>query len=1143
MSSFFSGIGDLVAALMRGGTMEIILLIVIIIVALILLLVALWLLWKLLVLLGKGLLWLFRRGSETYQARSQARREAALSEPPTVASGWSTAPRISLRMALVEARRLTGPDALRIVVVAGDGFSDLCRGMGLSPPGAGKVGIAAGGDTVLVDATKANSRMLGRLARALPWRRPVDGVAVLADADGVPSDAVSRAARFARAMGMRVALHLVLASTGKVSAWRVIDAANSNGGEVCAQLAADTARIWLSGDSREGLDELAQAQARELPAAVDRILAVAPSSVVDVASLGFGGGGLRGAVAQTVARTRPATAPGMLFGAAVAVLVAGVLLAVLAAFEVDRRSDDLTSAVQSASREAATPWEAEGIDTVPSGPRVRRMAGLGTRLAELSDYSLLVPLAPVVPNYSAPADLGRAFLNGYVLLPLAAALERRSTRLLEPSDDPGQWIEDARLVGEWIAAWEGLADNPREVDIRALLDDAFGRGKNDWPVGIDDALLATGLEPPSWEDGGLNVSELTDMARGNFISTMQKWAEKVYTKGPVATAAKSADLSLSWQEQHEALVALRIALDDPAQRWITAAEDQPDHVFELRMLGRAVALSLIGQVTALEAKAAISRIRIDARTEAGGFTAREIGPLMVRSGTGSESSLTLSPNAKAWLDFLNEIASAGFADLPNTAPPPLVGLATIDPSAVADARRRLSEFERLASNLPAELPAAVAQRLVRNLTSELVSGVTIDVESALRSASDLGIASERAEQRAKAKPELDALTEVEKWLRGQQAHEEADQVRKVRSRVAEDVLAAASDVLTEDDPLDIHLDPTADGNALVRRFDRGVAELVRFHEQLAAPFIEAAEQGRGRSALQWRDMAADIDGYNRGDVDSTLTALEGAVRAFADDPDAACDAPRIPSGRGDYLARTAARFNATINQECKRMTLADARSAFERVREYFDRNVAWLWPYASDVNAPEIVPTTLTDFLRQLDDAFDAFADASLDEPLTATFAETNAFWERDSSGAAAVRFRITWRSQPSEENLAEHLAEVRIIGAEADEDGVYTWRYGAPFAISVRLAKNSTYRFAKPDGVESDEWTFDGNGNGSFLRVFGGLSRGALTLEADVMNDAGGQDTLRLSGRVVHGDGRPMEVPNFAEAGTLAMQTNGSRN
>ncbi len=1138
MSSFFSRIGDFVASLMGAGTVEIILLIVIIIVALILLLVALWLLWKLLVLLGKGLLWLFRRGSETYQARSQARREAALSEPPTVASGWSTAPRISLRMALVEARRLTGPDALRIVVVAGDGFSDLCRGMGLSPPGAGKVGIAAGGDTVLIDATKANSRMLGRLARALPWRRPVDGVAVLADADGVPSDAVSRAARFARAMGMRVALHLVLASTGKVSAWRVIDAANSNGGEVCAQLAADTARLWLSGDSREGLDELAQAQARELPAAVDRILAVAPSSVVDVASLGFGGGGLRGAVAQTVERTRPATAPGMVIGAAVAVLVAGVLLAVLAAFEVDRRSDDLTAAVRSASREAAVPWEAEGIYTEPSRDRVHRMVGLGIRLAEVSDYSLLVPLAPVVPNYSAPADLGRAFLNGYVLLPLAKTLKRRADLLLEPSDDPGQWIENARVVGEWIAAWEGLADDPREVDIRALLAAAFGENKNYWPVGIDDALLATELEPP---DDGLPVSDLTDDARSHFISTMGLWAEKVYANGPVATAAKRAsDRSASWREQLDALLALRAALQDPAQQWITAGEDRPDHVFELRMLGRAVALSLIGQVTALEAKAAISRIRIHARAEAEGIQLPDIGQLMVRSG--DDSSLELTPDAAAWLRFLEDIANAGFADLPETAPPRLVGLATIDTEAVSEAHRRLQEFDRFDGDLTG-LPPAVAQRLVRDLTSELVVGVANEVESAVRPASDLGIASKRAEQRAEVEPALDALTEVEKWLRGRQAQEEADQVRKVRSRVAEDVLAAASDVLTEDDPLDIHFDPTADGNALVRRFDRGVAELVRFHEQLAAPFIEAAAQRGGRSALQWRDMAADIDGYNRGDVDSTLTALEGAVRAFADDPDAACDAPRIPSGRGDYLARTAARFNAAINQECKRMTLADARSAFERVREYFDRNVAWLWPYASDVNAPEIVPTTLTDFLRQLDDAYDAFADAPLDEPLTATFADTNAFWERDSSGAAAVRFRITWRSQPSEENLAEHLAEVRIIGAEADEDGVYTWRYGAPFAISVRLAKNSTYRFAKPDGVESDEWTFDGDGNGSFLRVFGGLSRGALTLEADVMNDSGGQDTLRLSGRVVHADGRPMEVPNFAEAGTLAMQTNGSRN
>ena len=73
----------------------------------------------------------------------------------------------------------------------------------------------------------------------------------------------------------------------------------------------------------------------------------------------------------------------------------------------------------------------------------------------------------------------------------------------------------------------------------------------------------------------------------------------------------------SWREEHDALRDLRNALQDPGQYWLTAAEDRPDYGFELRMLGRALALSVLGQVSALEAKAAVSRIRIDARTAAG----------------------------------------------------------------------------------------------------------------------------------------------------------------------------------------------------------------------------------------------------------------------------------------------------------------------------------------------------------------------------------------------------------------------------------------------------------------------------------------------------------------------------------------------
>ncbi len=1121
-------IGDLFVGLMNGGTWELVLLIVLIVVGLILLLIALWLLWKLLVLLGKGLLWLFNRGSETARARNAARKEAVLAAPPLVATGWGGASRLGLRVALSEAVRLAGPDALRIVIVAGSGASNLCRSLGLTPPGVGAIGIAAGGDTILIDASQANGRQLRRLARALPWRRPVDGLAALVDGDNIPSDAVARAANFARAIGMRAALHFVLPSASRSPAWRIIDANNADGDAICSQLAADSVRIWLVGGDRDGLKELAVAQSRELPAAIGRVLAVAPSSVLDVASLGFSGLGLRGAVAQTVVRTRPATAPGLQNGIAFGVLALGILLTILACFAAIDRADRVRSTVNTAAREAQVPWTATGVDSIPSGARLRRVAGLGRRLSDLSEFPVLMPLAPLAPNFFAPRELGAVFLDGYMLRPLATALEWRSRERLAARDDPRSWIEDARLVGEWVAAWEGLADDPREVDIRALLAAGFGGGKEAWPESIDLALINTGVEPPPPSAGGLDVAAVFDLARENFILTMQRWADQVYTNGPVATAARRAgDVSAGWRKQHSALVDLRAALQDPSQQWLTAAEDRSDHSFELRMLGRALALSLIGQVTTVEAKAAVSRIRIDARNQAVYFVLPYIGPILARASRGSGPSLTMTPPVAAWLSFLDKIANAGFADLPEGEAPAAVGLVTIDAGAVANARARLRVFEQFAQNLPAELAPALARRLITDLTSELVVGVTADVEHALLPASGLGIALLRAERRAKAASSVDDLTEIESWLSDRQAVSESERVLAVRARVAEGVLDAASAVLLEEKPLSVHLDPTADGDALVRRFERGIARLTRIYEQLAAPFIEAASHGRSWAALHWRDMAEDLSGYARGDMNSTITGLEGVVRAYVEDPKSACAAPRPLLGRGDYLARVSTRFRAEIDQACREIALAEARAVYARVKGYFEQHVARLWPYSRNANAPEISASTLAEFVRLLGSGSNAYP--LIDQPLASGFARSEAIWTPTDNGAA-VRFEMRWRTRPSEEHLAEHVAEIRIEGAEQDEAGIYTWRYGAPFAIHIRLAKNSMYQFVQPDGRQTDSWLLMGGGNGSLLRVFDGMASGAFVFEAEVVDEEDISDVLLLSALVLHEDGEPMTLPIFSE-------------
>ena len=1134
MSDFFSRIGDFAAGLLAGGTFEIVILIVLIVIALIVLVIALWLAWKLLVLVGKGLVWLVRSGSGMAKKQTAEKRAARLAAPPPVATAWGSSPRIGLRKAIAEARRRAGPDALIILIVAGEATSDLCAGFGLTPPAVGSVGIAAGNEVILIDATKADTRMLRSLAAALPWRRPVDGVAAVMDGGGIPPETLVRTTTFSRAAGLRVGLHFVLASGSMTAAWRIVDSANRDGADLCTQLAQDATRIWLAGGPREGLKELSLAQSTNLSTALDRALAAAPSSTVDVASLCMGGRGLRSAVAQTAARTRPTEAPGLTMWLGLGGLVAGIALAGLVAVSGLDKAADLRSTVAIAAREASTAWLDEEIDAVPSGSRVRRVAGVGAHLAEFSNFSLLAPLSVLVPDFNAPARLGRSLMEAYVLRPLALALDRRAREVLAPADDPVAWVGDAQLVDEWLAAWEGLADDPREVDLRRLLADAFGGDPSAWPEGLDVALTETSSTPPEPVRGGLDVDALTELARGNFTVTMQRWAESVYTNGPVASAARrSVDRSAVWYLQHEALSDLRVALQDPGQVWLTAAEDTPDYGYELRILGRALALSVLGQTTALEAKAAVSRIRIDARDAAEHFILPQVGPLMVRSSSGSRGggggpSLSLSAEVQAWLAFLDRLVSAGFADVPQRPLMVVSGPVAIDPAAVTAILGKLRTFDRFAADLPADLPPAVAGGLLLEVASELVSGVAAGVEVALRPAVNVGLGSEDAAQIARVTPALEGLQEIESWLRERQAEDAADRILAVRSRVAENVLSVGAQVLAGEDPLGMYLDPAADANASVRRFGRGVERLRRLYERYGAPYIDAAALGGKVSAYRWRDIGEDIAGYGRGDADAALSGLEGMLRAYADDPDAACAAPRPAhaAARDDYVAQALARFRIQLDDACADLAAARAEQLYAGVAEYFNRDVAWMWPYAKDANAPELPGSTLGEFVARLHAAREALT--RFDSPFARAFRENAAFWDQDDDGAAVLRFRVDWRARPGEERLAEHIIAFEFEGVEQDEGGTYSWRYGTPVVLRVRLAKNSPYRFAFPADSQGIEFVLGEQSNGSILRIFDGLSDGVFEIRTEVVDAEGERLALLATARIGDESGAPLTIPRF---------------
>ena len=1132
MGGTFSRIGEFVVRLMQGGTFEIILLIVLVIVTLVLFLVALWIFIKLLILLGKGLLWLLKTGSEKAKERAAVRRETKLAAMPAVATNWEATRNIGLGRALARARRLAGRDAMTIVVISGEGFTDLCRGLSLTPPGPGVIGVGADDGIILVDATQADRAGLRRLSRALPWRRPADALAALVSAEGIEPETLARAAGFARATGMVTALHLVLPSQGVVAARCIIDQQNRDGTGLTSRVAGDAVRVWLEGGSRSGLKNLALAQSYGLSSSIDRALAAAPSAL-DITSLCFGGIGLRYSVAQTLERTRPSAAPGILTWIAIGILSMGVGLTLLAGVVAYQRTLDLRGTLDMAVREASASWRAEGIEVIPSPTRVWRFSGLSSRLADFSSFSWVMPLAVLVPNFEAPRRLGGEFLITYVLRPLARALERQSTARLAPTDTPELWLSDARLVDEWLAAWVGLSDNPREVDIQRLFVDAFGGDRTTWAEGTDEALIVTGVKPPVAGDGGLDVDRITDIARQNFILTMQNWADKVYTNGPVAHAARAAiDRSSNWRSQYRALLDLRRALQDPAQKWLTAAKDRPDFVYEVQILGRALALSILGETNALEAKASVAAIRIAAREAPEYFIRPEIGPLLTRSGGGSGPSLVMSRPAEAWLAFLERIATAGFADLPLVAPLYLAGPVEVDVGSVAEVRRKLRIFERFATSVPPDLPPGIGQNLIREVASELVVGVANAVEFSLRPRSRVGTASEQASRLAQGANALVDLTEIEGWLREREARDEADRVLAVRGRIAENVLAVSALVLIEEDPLGVFPDSSADQAALTRRFARGIDRTQRIYEQFAESFIEAGVAAGGRAAAQWLAIKTDIDGFKRGDANSALTALEGMVQAYSDDPATACASRLSPAAgtRDDYIARALLRFRRAVVRACDNRTIGAARKVVGQLVSYYESNLAWLWPFSGDPTATETAPPKMSDFVKQVVAAKGdlALVDSTLAERLGA-FAR---LWTYDKQQGAGVSFRIAWRTRPNEENLAENIIAFEVEGPAVDENGTYTWRYGSPMTVNIRLAKNSRYRFTSPTAKEGLVFPVTAPGNGAFLRIFNGLAEGSVLWQLSMVDADGVPAMLRISARVTDADGGLLTIPNLA--GTL---------
>ena len=1134
LSEFTANVVDFAARLLAGGVFELVVFVILVVLAIVVVIVVIWLAWKLLVLLAKGLLWLVKTTFALGRERGAARRERRLGALPRVATGWASRSRMPLRSALAQARRTAGENALRIVVVANEGsFGDLCAGLGAVAPAPATFGIAARDGLVLVDASQASLADLRTLGRSLPWSRALDAAAVVVRDESVPADALVRTGAFARACGLELALHVVVSSPSRAPVWALFGRARPDGRSLCDALLRDASRWWLGGGSREGLEQLVGARSRELASELDRAIGAVPSPSVRFASLALGGAGLAAAVSQSTSLTRPARTTAVSSRVLYAACVGFVALSVYTAMALLHRSLDLHSAVETAEREASTTWVLTDVDTVPNPARVYRVVRSAMRLSEMSGFLPLAPLAVLLPDARAPRDLGAALFEAYLLRPLAAALAEKIEADLVPVEDARAWLVRARRAGEWLVAWDGLADEPEQVDLSRLLADAFGDQVSAWPDRPERALRLSLATVPAPEDGGLDVAYLSTLVRDRFVETMSLWAHGVYTNGPVTAAAEVvADERADWHRRYRALIALRQSLSDSAQRWITAAKDTSDYRYESWIYGRSVGMAVLGTGATVEAKAAVSAIRITAREAATTFTAPGLGPILVRSSAGAsggaQSSLALSPPTSAWLSLLEGFQRLGVAELP---PPPDIlphGALTLDVPDVLRARRRLRGFDRLVSDIPRGLPFDAFAATVAEVEAEVLPGTLNAVERAARPFDRSAYEERLTVALSELETGIEALDEIATWFSEHDASAESDALLAIRSRVALTVLGAGADVLETRDPLAIHFDAGADRQAMVRRFERGVSALERIYEQYAKSNAAVAASAGEFLALEWTQIGRDLEGYRSGDPVSAISALSGMVRAYSENPVDACAAERSTHAgvRDDYVARAFARYVADRARVCHALRLAGTRRVYDALVSYYETHLVSLWPYTASPDAPEVGAAKLSTFVERVRAGTDALS--QIEGRYSALFAETARFWNVESD-PLAVEFRLEWRARRAEELNARHIIGFAVEGPEPDEDGVYTWRYGSPFAVRLRLAKDSPLRFADATDASGLERRVAYPGNGALIRALSSLDPlGMWSFSGFLVDAASARHDLRISARFEHRGGAALRAPAF---------------
>ena len=1000
----------------------------------------------------------------------------------------------------------------------------------MTPAPGAAIRVSASERLVLVDAAGATERELRRLVRHLPWRRPFDAVLVLAPHGTLPPQAAHRAAIAARAAGVSAALHVVVPGVFGAGAACLVPTGAGQARDLVPRLEGDLARAWLTGEGPGGagstLGGLCDGLEESLRALGDR----APACL-DLAALVAGGGTLPAAIAATAGRTAPARRGPRAMQGAVAVLVAGVALAAVgvpAAVEDAGRLRDLVMAAEGQRIERSA-----GSILTPDPVRAGRVARVAVGLARAAGSTWTRPAGQWLPGAGAVRELAARLLVAYVGRPLGVKLERRTASLLGPGGDLEAWVDRAAEADRLLADWNALLAGTGEAGLAELLETVYGPREGGWPRDLGAAFVETGAAGALARIGVPDEAGLKDAARAGLEASVNEEARRRYLEGPVLAGARhAADPAAAPAGRHAALARTREALSDPGAAWLVEPEDRLRHTEILPVLARALGLGVVEADAIARAEAELSRARRRAREDALRIAGPKLGTVLERHAASSRLGLTSA--AQAWLEVMDRLEAARIGAGPMEEPwlgrSAVAGPATLEPERIRRAYGRIGRYEEIETRVPPALPPALAESTLADARERLAAALARDVRGALVAlpgpSDGPGAAPAPGRELLEA---VSAARRIADWLEDHGWMRAARDARGGADRAVESHLRLGIDALGALDPIRVGIGRGGADPARVReRLARAADSVRELHLRYAAPLLALANGTRGEASRRWRTLVRALDAYERGDPRSTIAGLESVLDSFATDPAGTCADPELPPAPPGYLGQVVRRTGAELEAACRERGHSELLAARDRVLATFGAALARSWPYSGDPATPDAPREAVDRYVSALEAAPEL---TTLNARLVPELESERALWMMDEDGSACIGLRVEWRARAQDDENAHHLMSIELEGTRPEEDGL-AWRYGTPVTLRLKLARNSPYRFAGGADGKSLEHVERFEGSAALLRMLDSLAARGWAVRAPLVDEAGEPGELRLSVRVLHLGGAPLELPAFASLG-----------